>query len=139
MQEKKPLSDISYNQFLNEEKLMGAKCKKCGAIFIPPRAICRKCHSRELEWVPMKGEGTLVAFTCIAIGPPFMIAEGYNRENPYCTGVIEMKEGPRICARIEGVNPGKPDSIKIGTPLTVKFLHRGEGEKSKTYLAFEPQ
>ena len=138
MQEK-PLSDISYNQFLNEEKLMGAKCKKCGAIFTPPRAICRNCHSRDLEWTPMKGEGKLAAFTCIAIGPPFMIAEGYNRENPYCTGVIEMEEGPKICARIEGVNPGKPDSIKIGTPLTVKFLHRGEGEKSKTYLAFEPQ
>ncbi len=131
-------SDISYNKYLDEEQLMGSRCKKCGATFTPPRAICKKCHSQELEWIQMKGKGKLAAFTCIYIGPPFMIAEGYNRENPYCTGVIELEEGPKICARIEGVDPQKPETIKIGIPLTIKFLHRGEGEILKTYLAFEP-
>ena len=132
----RPFSDISYNQFLNEEKLMGSKCKKCGTLAAPPRAICKKCHSREAEWVEMKGKGRLSAFTCIAVGPPFMVAEGYNRDNPYCTGVVELEEGPRICGRIEGVDPKKPETIKIGTPVTVKYLHRGEGDKLKTYLAF---
>lgn len=133
----KPFSDISYNQFLNEDKLMGSKCKKCGAVYTPPRAICKKCHSQELEWIPMKGKGKLAAFTCIAVGPPFMMAEGYNRDNPYCTGVVQLEEGPRVCARIEGVNPKSPETIKLGTPLSVKFLHRGEGETKKTYLAFD--
>ena len=27
----RPFNDNSYEQFLNEEKLMGAKCTKCGA------------------------------------------------------------------------------------------------------------
>ncbi len=84
----------------------------------------------------MKGKGKLVAFTCIAVGPPFMIAEGYNRSHPYCSGVAELEEGVKIVARIEGVDTTKPETIKIGTPLTVRYLHRGKAENMKTYLAF---
>ena len=86
----------------------------------------------------MKGKGKLAAFTCIAVGPPFMVAEGYDRKNPYCSGVVELEEGVRVVARIEGVDTNKPETIKIGTPVTVRFLHRGEGENLRTFLAFRP-
>jgi hypothetical protein len=136
--EERPFSDISYEQFLNEEKLMGSKCKKCGALFVPPRSICIKCYSLEMEWVEMKGKGKLTAFTCIAVGPPLMIQEGYDRKHPYCSGVVELEEGARVVARIEGVDTTNPETIKIGTPLTTTFLHRGEGEQERTFLAFKP-
>jgi uncharacterized OB-fold protein len=136
--EQKPFSDISYEQYLKEERLMGSKCKKCNALFVPPRPICIECHGEEMEWVQMKGKGKLAAFTCITIGPSFMIAEGYNRKNPYCSGVVELEEGARVDARLEGVDAKNPENISVGMPLTVKFLHRGEGDDSKTYLAFEP-
>ncbi|MBE9523322.1 MAG: Zn-ribbon domain-containing OB-fold protein [Proteobacteria bacterium] len=137
--EERPFSDISYGQFLNEEKIMGTKCKKCDALYAPPRPICIKCHSSEMDWVEMKGEGKLSAFTCIAVGPPFMIAEGYNRKNLYISGVVELEEGVRVDARIEGVDGNRPEEIKVGMSMKAKFLHRGEGEDSKTYLAFEPE
>jgi len=136
--EERPFSDISYQQFLNEEKLMGSKCQRCGALFTPPRPICIKCHGTEMQWVEMKGKGKLAAFTCIAVGPRFMIEEGYDRKHPYISGVVELEEGAKVDARIEEVDGTKPEAIKIGTPLTVKFLHRGEGEKSRTFLAFRP-
>jgi hypothetical protein len=136
--EERPFSDISYEQFLNEEKLMGSRCKECGALYAPPRPICIKCYGTEMEWVQMKGKGRLAAFTCISVGPPFMIAEGYDRKNPYCSGVVELEEGVRVVARIEGFNTNKPETIKIGTPLTVEYLHRGEGENLTTFLAFRP-
>jgi uncharacterized OB-fold protein len=132
------ISDISYNQFLQEEKLMGSKCEHCGAVYVPPRPICLECRSSDMQWIEMKGKGKLAAFTSISIGPSFMIEEGYSRKNPYCVGVIELDEGPRVDARIENVEPSNPDTIKVGTPMTVKFLHRGEGADKKTYLAFEP-
>jgi hypothetical protein len=137
--EQKPFSDIYYNQFLNEEKLMGSRCKECGALFAPPRFICIKCYSSDMEWVEMTGKGKLAAFTCISVGPPFMIGEGYDRKHPYCSGVVELDEGVRVVARIEEVDASKPETIKVGMPLSAKFLHRGEGENLKTYLAFEPQ
>lgn len=136
--EERPFSDISYEKFLNEEKVMGSRCKKCGALFAPPRSICIKCYSSDMEWVEMKGKGKLAAFTCIAVGPPFMIKEGYDRKHPYCSGVVELEEGVKVVARIEGVDTNKPETIKIGMPLTVEFLHRGEGENLTTFLAFKP-
>ncbi len=136
--EDKHFSDISYEQFLSEEKLMGSRCKQCGAFYVPPRPICIKCYASEMEWVQTKGKGKLAAFTCIAVGPPFMMEEGYNRTRPYVSGVVELEEDARVVARIEGVDGSKPETIKIGTPLRVEFLHRGEGEDSATFLAFRP-
>ena len=136
--EERAFSDISYEQYLNEEKIMGSICKECGARFVPPRPICIKCYSSDMEWVEMKGKGSLAAFTCITVAPPFMIEQGYNRNNPYCSGVVELEEGGRVDARIEGVDANKPEEIKIGMPLRAKFLHRGAGENLETFLAFEP-
>ena len=136
--EERPFNDMSYERFLSEEKLMGSRCSKCGVLSVPPRSICINCHGSEMEWVEMKGKGRLVAFTSIAIGPPFMIKEGYDRKHPYVCGVVELEEGVRVVARIEGVDGSKPETIKIGTPLQVEFLHRGEGANSTTFLAFRP-
>jgi len=86
-----PFNDISYERFLSEEKLMGSRCEKCGALFVPPRSICIKCYGTEMEWVEMKGKGKLSAFTCIAIGPPLMAKEGYDRQHPYVSGVVQLE------------------------------------------------
>ena len=137
--EERPFSDIAFEKYLSEEKLMGARCKQCGALFVPPRPFCVKCAGDNLGWEEMTGTGKLAAFTCISIGPSFMRAEGYNRRNPYCSGVVELDEGPRVDARIEGMNPENPESIKIGTPLKVKFIHGQRDERPTTYLAFAPE
>ncbi len=135
----RPFTDHSFEQFLNEDKLMGSKCKECGASYCPPRAICIKCPSHSLEWIEMEQKGTLSAFSCISVPTPAMMAEGFGRDNPYCTGVVELLPGVRVDARIEGVDTKNPESIKIGTKLKAKFLHRGEDENKETFLAFEPE
>jgi uncharacterized OB-fold protein len=91
-----------------------------------------------MDWIEMKGKGKLAAFTSISIGPPFMIREGYDRKHPYVSGVVELEEGVKVVARIEGVDGSKPETIKIGMPLQVQFLHRGEVGNSTTFLAFRP-
>jgi len=138
LMEGRPFNDVSYERFLSEDKLMGTRCQKCGSLFLPPRPICTKCYGSEMEWAEMKGKGRLAAFTCIAIGPPFMIKEGYDRKHPYVCGVVELEEGVRVVARIEGVDGSKPETIKIGTPVEVEFLHRGGDEGAMTFLAFRP-
>lgn len=128
----------SFNQFLNEKKLMASRCKKCQTLYLPPRPLCIKCGDKEeMEWVEMKGKGRLAAFTAISVGPSFMIAEGYNRTNPYCSGIVELDEGPKISARILGVDAQHPEQIELGMPLKVEFLERGQGEKRTTFLAFK--
>ena len=131
-------TSASFYQFLAEKKLMASRCKTCGGLHLPPRAMCPKCHGVEMEWQKMGGRGKLVAFTAIAVAPSFMEEEGYGRDNPYLTGIVELEEGPRISARILGLDPREPDRIAIGTPLRVKFIEKGEGEEKKTVLAFAP-
>ena len=65
-----------------------------------------------------------------------MVAEGYDRNNPYVSGIVETEEGAKISARIVGLDAGQPDVAWIGTPVTVTFLERGEGEQKSTALAF---
>jgi uncharacterized OB-fold protein len=52
--------------------------------------------------------------------------------------VVELEDGGRVDARIEGVDCTRPETIKVGMPLKLKFLHRGEGDNRETFLAFEP-
>lgn len=136
--EERRFSDISFAKYLNEEKLMGSKCKNCDVLYTPPRSMCVKCYSSDMQWVEMAGQGKLAAFTCISVGPQFMIDEGFDRKNPYCVGVVELDEGTRVDARIEEVDTKKPETIKVGMPLTVKYLHRGKGGDRKTFLSFKP-
>ena len=89
-----------------------------------------------MDLVEMKGRGKLIAYTVISVGPPMMIEEGFDRDHPYCSGVVELEEGVRIPGRIVGVNVTEPDQIKIGTPVTVEYQERVRGEEKKTFLAF---
>jgi uncharacterized OB-fold protein len=67
-----------------------------------------------------------------------MMAQGYDRRNPYISGVVELDGGGRVDARIEGVDPMKPESIRIGMPMRATFIRRKNAEVPETYLAFEP-
>lgn len=128
----------AFSNYLNEHRLMGSRDTKTGEVFLPPRPINPTNYSTELEWVEFSGKGTLMAFTNILSGSTAMMAAGYDRKNPYTVGIVKTAEGPLISAQILGVNSCDPASVKIGTPLKVKFVDRGEGETKKTFLVFEP-
>ena len=132
----RPFSSASFEAYLAEHRLMAARCTRCGGIYLPPRPICPKCHSEAMEWIETSGKGSLSAFTVIYNGPTFMVAQGFDRKHPYISGIVELEEGPRISARISGVNPTRPDEIVIGTSLQLNFEDTAEGETNKTHLAF---
>ena len=139
-----PFTAASFDKFCGEKKLMAAKCKKCGTLWLPPRPICLKCNSDEMEWAELKGKGQLVSFTVIGVGPWTMISEGYDRDHPYCSGVVELEEGPRISTQILEVDVTKPENIKVGTAVTADFVERGSfslvpevAKVRKPYLVFK--
>lgn len=132
--ERTALTTLTFEKQLKEKKLMGTRCQKCGALFFPPRPLCSQCLSIEVAPYEFSGKGKIAAFTAIAVAPTLMISEGYGRDNPYCCGIVELEEGPRIPARILGFDARNPETIKIGTPVTAEFLERGD----KVFLAFRP-
>jgi uncharacterized OB-fold protein len=128
----------AYNEYLKEHRLMGSRDISSGELFLPPRPLNPFDYSTDMEWVEFSGNGELQAFTSIYINSTAMNEVGYNRSNPCVVGIIKTAEGPMISALVVGLNGTKPQNLKIGTPLKVKFIdHGGEGNR-KTLLAFEP-
>jgi uncharacterized OB-fold protein len=132
------LHSKAFNQAIAEDVLIGSHCLVCGNISIPQRQICPNCHSDQVERIHTNGVGTLAAFTVIYVPPTSMVDAGYNAKNPYCVGIVALREGPRISAQIVGLDLSNPSNIKIGMPLKQTFVIRGEGEAAKKFLAFEP-
>jgi uncharacterized OB-fold protein len=137
-EEEKEFTLQNYLEFIQNKKLMGSKCKDCGTMYVPVRKLCTACNSLNMEWVPMSGKGELAAFTSITVGTPYFIDLGYDRYKPYCFSVIKLEEGPMVSAQLVGVDESKPDTIKIGTPLKVKFLENELKGETKIDLGFEP-
>lgn len=133
----RPFTATSFNQYIAEGQLMASHCDDCGTLYLPPRAICPECHSQNLVWAETSGKGKLAGFTVIYIAPTFMVEQGFSREKPYISGVVELEEGVKISARILGVDPGRPEAIRVGTPLLLEMIETGEGETRKVTLGFK--
>jgi len=127
-----------FDKALNQEMLIGSHCLNCGENAVPQRQICPQCRSEKTEIISFSGRGKLVAFTVISVPPVKMAQAGYSAKNPYCSGIVELVEGPRISAQIHDVDMQNPENIKIGTPLTMTILKRNELDSQSSYLAFKP-
>ena len=123
---------------LSNETLIGSRCIDCASFTIPQRKICPKCHSLHTEIIKYSGSGKLVAFTVIFVPPVMMAQAGYDGKNPYCVGIVELDEGPRISAQILDVDIQRPENIKIGTKMQMTTITRNEGYIEKSFLAFRP-
>ena len=125
----------SFYAYLKEGQFMGVRCRACGKLSAEARPMCPACHSREMEWFPFSGRGQLSAFTCISVVPNAMGEKGYGRNNPYCSGIVTLEEGPRISALILGVDAANPQNIATGLVLTLDVQ---DTESDRPTLAFAP-
>jgi uncharacterized protein len=127
-----------FNQYLAKQRLMAVRCSSCGETFLPPRALCPHCYGTDMQWVELSGEGRLEGFTLIHVGLPAMAAEGYTRQNPYCSGVVRLAEGPAVAAQIVGQDGALPDPIQVGMQLHVVFPENDTHDNYPIRLAFAP-
>jgi len=99
----------AYNEALKGNKLLGLKCKKCGAVTVPPKMACRKCASPDMEVIELKGSGEIKTFTTVFVAP-----EGRNDEVPYSIVLVELNEGPWLMGNLAGIEPEKATMELIG-------------------------
>jgi uncharacterized OB-fold protein len=112
MSEAAPFTIEQFYKYILQGKLMGGKCGKCGKIHLPPRPMCDKCFSREMEWVEMPQKGKLMTYTIIHVAPT-----QFQGMAPYAVGIIELENG----AKIPGMVRAAPEQINVGMPLTIDF------------------
>ena len=114
---------------------MGVRCRENGNIYAEARPIDPVSHSRDMEWHELSGRATLSTFTCISVAPASLEAKGFGRNNPYCTGIVTLEEGPRISARIAGVDAANPQNIRTGMALEIDLT---EIDPDEPGLVFRP-
>lgn len=119
-----------FAQHLKDGRLMGTKCRKCGATSFPPRADCGECMSGDFEFAEISGKGTLHTFSEIVAAPT-----GFEDVTPYTVGVVDLEEGGRLLAWIGETI--KDDEIKIGMELQVVPQIFEELEEIKVYYSLE--
>ena len=61
MIEMKPVVKKFYDS-LDEGKLMGRQCTRCGAVEFPPVLVCNSCSCFDMEWVEVSGKAKVTDF-----------------------------------------------------------------------------
>lgn len=96
-----------------EGRLEIQKCSDCGRYQHYPRRFCTSCLSANIGFVPVSGRGTVYTFTiCRIPGHPSM-----QERVPYAIAMIDLEEGPRLMAGIEG----DARELAIGSTVDVVF------------------
>ncbi len=98
--------------------LEGRRCAECAKIAVDGKRPCPFCGSQGGTPVPLSGRAQLLSWTVIRVAPARFAAEA-----PYTVGVLELDEGPRLTARIEG----DPERLAIGQPVTVASVDPTRG------------
>ena len=115
---------------LKDGRLMGSRCKACGATAFPPRADCAECTSGDFEFVPLSGKASLHTYSRITAAP-----SGFEELAPYIVGVVDLVEGGRALAWIGETIAD--DEISIGMEMQIVPRIFEEKEEIKVYYTLE--
>lgn len=107
-----PITYEQYKQNLDEGRFTGLKCDSCGSVTFPPKTVCRTCDKSEFTHVELEGVGVLKTFTVIRVAPQ-------GKKPPYIVAMAELKEGPWVMGRLEGINPDETEISLIGKEVSL--------------------
>ncbi len=95
--------------YLEQDKVMGTRCKKCGLSFFPPRADCHQCLTGDMEWFETSGTGKLVTYSKLEYAPV-----GFGDDLPYAIALLDYGDY-KVFGRIAGNVP--EEEIKVGMDM----------------------
>jgi uncharacterized OB-fold protein len=103
-------------------ELLLRACTGCRHRMEPAAAICSRCGSRELDWRPASGRGTVVSWTVVHSRAGEGAGEGVRRTP---VAIVELAEGPWLEAQLVDV---APDDVVGAMPVLVGFERADGGE-----------
>lgn len=103
-------------------RMIGSKCKDCGAEFFPPVRVCKKCGSRNIEEKEMPRTGTLLAYT--KLSEP---AQEFKEYAPIYLGFIRLDNGVNVISMIADADEEKLKSGSRVQATVRKWTEDGKG------------
>lgn len=90
-------------------RLIGSRCKSCGAEFFPPVYRCKKCGSEQIADKEMPKTGEVVTYTQLHEPLP-----GFEAQAPFYLAVVKLANGAQVLTQIVD-SPG--EAIKTGAKV----------------------
>ena len=113
---------------LENKKLIGNKCLKCGDVFVPPRKICGKCNVSiplDQNWVNLPDTGILKNYTIT----PYRVNDRTHRKTKdLLLGMIQI-DGSNTAIVHKLLNL-EPNEVKIGMKIKIDWAEKPKGEPS---------
>lgn len=97
-------------------------CNDCGNKMFPARLYCTNCMSQNIGWSKASGKGKIYSYSIAYEYPPARVAKFLS--TPYTIALIDLEDGVRMMTNIIDC---KPEDVKIGLDVEVKFVDIGEG------------
>lgn len=120
-----------FYQNLEEGKITGKKCTKCGAVEFPPVYACNTCGCWDTEWVEISGNAKLHS---IVMPAALSSKPEYKALGKYAYGEVELEEGTRLNAVVRGINKKKRNELKDKLPVDVKAaIYQRDGYKTVVF------
>jgi hypothetical protein len=117
---------------LEEGKIMGRKCPKCGNVEFPPVYACNKCGSYETEWYEISGKAKLHS---IVLPAALSSKPEYKKMGKYAYGEVELEEGSRLNAVVKGISKKNRAEITAKLPVDIHavIIDRDGGFKTVVF------
>jgi uncharacterized OB-fold protein len=97
----------------DDQKILGAKCSKCGTVYVPPRKNCGRCFVDINEWVNIADEGVVEAYTIVHYANPVQPAK-----TPFAYALIKLDGADVSFLHLIKNNL---DQLKNGVRVKAKF------------------
>jgi uncharacterized protein len=96
-----------------QHQLLIQRCTSCGELRHPPLPACAHCRSFDWDTVEASGRGEIYSF--VVVHYPQIPAFDY----PLPIGLIELEEGTRLIADLDGLDPAE---WRVGMPVVAHFV-----------------
>lgn len=117
---------------LEEGKILGRKCPKCGNVEFPPVYACNECGNYETEWYEISGKAKLHS---IVLPAALSSKPEYKKMKKYAYGEVELEEGTRLNAVVRGISKKNREELTAKLPLDVHaaIIDRDGGFKTVVF------
>lgn len=120
-----------FYDFLEEGKIMGRRCPKCGAVEFPPVYACNSCGSLETEWYEISGKAKMHS---IVMPAALSSKPEYRELGKYAYGEVELAEGARCNAVVRGISRKSRKELLERMPLDVHAaIYQRDGYKTVVF------
>lgn len=124
----------TYYDALEEDKILGRRCTKCGHVEYPPYLACNLCGHLDTEWVELSGKAV-----CNQILPPppaFFEPELKERVGDYWHGAVEPENCDESSVVLVNIIPEKLAEARARLPLPVRPVIMQEEDTKVVYWEF---